>query len=344
MTDQPLASQLGSLRKRLPMPKTEPGTTEPPKKRSTWADLDGLLGPIRWDWPRWLAPGFFHLLAGQTGAGKSALALRVAACYLAGWAWPDGAPFEGEPGKVLWLECESAQALNLQRAKDWSLPLEDLLCPLANPLDDLDWRKHQRAIRDAAMRPDVRLVILDSLSGANGGRVDENSQAMIALGAWLARLAQDAGKPVLATHHTRKRGLTDGDAPTLDRVRGSGTIPQLARVVWMLDAPKASAPQSLRLSVIKSNLAKLPRPIGMGFDGDGLPTFGESPAEPENRRELEEATQWLLDTLRAGPMLATDVAIAAQEGDISPRTLRRAKMALGVQSEKVAGAWQWCLR
>ena len=338
-------SDLAARLKRRPPPNLDSGGANPPppKRRSTWADLEGILGPIEWHWQGWLAPGFFHLLAGQTGAGKSALALRVAACYLKAWPWPSGAAYAGQASKVLWLECESAQALNLQRAKDWGLPLENLICPLKNPLDTLDWRRHQKAILEAASLDGVGLIVLDSLSGANGGRLDENSQTMLQLGSWLAKLAQQTGKPVLATHHTRKRGLRDTGAPSLDRVRGSGTIPQLSRVVWMLDCPKPSDPQSLRLSVVKSNLAKLPKPIGMSFDPDGLPMFGDAPQQQEAKTETEQAQDWLLGFLSNGPAKASHVLLAAEVDDISERTLKRAKTALGVQSSKQGAVWQWSL-
>ncbi len=35
--------------------------------------------PIDWVWPGWLAAGKFHLLAGASGAGKTAMAVSVAA-------------------------------------------------------------------------------------------------------------------------------------------------------------------------------------------------------------------------------------------------------------------------
>ena len=96
----------------------EEGQTAP----GNWSALDGTLKPIEWDWPLWLAKGVLTMLSAKSGIGKSLLVLRIAGCYLNGWPWPDGTPFTGERGSILWCEAEAAQALNLERAKAWGLP------------------------------------------------------------------------------------------------------------------------------------------------------------------------------------------------------------------------------
>jgi putative DNA primase/helicase len=55
--------------------------------------------PIRWLWDGWLARGKLHVLAGAPGAGKSTIALTLAAVVSAGVRWPDGT--ECTPGHVL---------------------------------------------------------------------------------------------------------------------------------------------------------------------------------------------------------------------------------------------------
>ena len=95
-----------------------------------------LLGPVAWEWPGWLAAGLMTLLVGDSGSGKSGLAMRIAATYLAGWPWPDGTLRHGEPSSVLWIEAEAAQAVNLERAQSWKLQIERILTPFKNPLDD----------------------------------------------------------------------------------------------------------------------------------------------------------------------------------------------------------------
>src|SRR5207247_2109722 len=55
--------------------------------------------PIRWIWKDWLAAGKLHVLAGRPGAGKTTLALTLAATISSSGRWPDGS--RAEVGNVL---------------------------------------------------------------------------------------------------------------------------------------------------------------------------------------------------------------------------------------------------
>jgi hypothetical protein len=283
------------------------------------------------------------ILAGEPGSGKSALALRLAAVYLKGDCWPDGITYTGDPGTVLWCESEAAQAVNLERARAWELPLERLLMPFADPLCDvqLDDQQHKGAIEKIARCDDVRLVIIDSLRGAH--RRDENSSETITVVKWLAELARDAGKPVLLTHHLRKRGLLDrGDGVELERLRGSSAIAQTARLVWALDTPNQLEPNCRRLSVVKSNLACFPNPLGLIVDESGV-HFGPAPELPRQATVLDRAVDLLLALLSDGPKPAEEIQREVEEAGLSWVSAKRAKSKLGIVSVKPAGVWHWSL-
>jgi KaiC/GvpD/RAD55 family RecA-like ATPase len=313
-------------------------------KGSTWADLDEVIGPIEWAWQDWLPKGFLIEIVGEQETGKSILALRIAACYLRGEPWPDGSAFEGDVGKVLWVEAEASQAVNLERAKAWGLPLENIVHPLADPLEDvrLTNPRHRDAIEALARRPDIRLVLIDSLSG--GHHADEQSASgMIPIMKWIAELARDTGKSEIVNHHLRKRGVVDStDHVTLDRVRGSSGITQLARVVWAVDTPDLNNRDARRLSVIKSNLALKPKPLGFTVD-DGRLVFCDAPEPPRHQSKLDEAIEFLRETLADGPVGSTQLTEQAEEAEISKATLKRAKTKLGVKSEKHDEGWAWVL-
>ncbi len=313
--------------------RTEPGT---------WADIGAQLGPIVWDWPGWLARGFVTLFAAETGKGKSSEALYVSGCYLEGWPWPDGTPFDGELGRVLWCEAEGAQALNVARCAAWGLDPTLIITPLG-PLEDVNLmdNEHRRAIAHAARLDDVRLVVVDSLSGATAGHRDENSTEMLQVVKWLAALARDTAKPVIVTHHLRKKGLADGDgAITLDRLRGSSAIAQTARLVWALDTPDPATPDALRLSVIKSNLGRFPAPIGLEIRENGITRRG-TPKAPVVVTDLDHAKNLIRAMLASGSVPAVDVQREAEARGISERTLNRAKSALYVSSRRVDSVWHW---
>jgi putative DNA primase/helicase len=308
---------------------------------STWADLEAILGPVCWSWPGWLPIGMLTILAGESGSGKSALALRLAGCYLRGDPWPDGKPFDGDLGGVLWCEAEAAQALNLDRGKKWGLPL-DRIYNHRDPLDDLqlDNPEHLAAMARVAQNPDVRLIVVDSLRGAN--KRDENSSDTMAVVQWLAQLARDTGKPLLLTHHLRKRSITDNETVELDRLRGSSAIVQPARVIWALDIPDAQQREVKRLKVVKSNLAKFPEPVGMTIDEDGV-KFVKAPVAPHVETVRDRAADLLLALLADGPMEATEILGEFDQAGISERTMKEAKKSLAINSVRKGKVWYWSL-
>ncbi len=312
-----------------------------PAEPASWADIGALLGPIVWDWDKWLARGFLTILASRSGLGKSSIALRIAATFTRGNPWPDGSAYDGETGRVLWCEAEGAQALNLSRAIRWGMNPNAIVTPLG-PLDDVDLLApdHRLAIAHWAHEPTVRLVVVDSLSGAVAGKCDENSSDMLRIVQWLARLARDTRKPVLVCHHLRKKSQLDDHTVALDRLRGSSAIVQSARLVWALDEPFGD--DRLRLSVIKSNLDAFPEPIGLRIVAKGVEML-DAAAPPPQLSAQDAAEALLQDVLAEGPMESGEVYRLAAEQSIARRTLERAKIALHVESQKDGARWFWQL-
>jgi len=313
------------------------------QKRASWADLEKVISPVEWDWPQWLPRGMIVILAGESGSGKSLLALRVAATYIQGSPWPDTTPFEGRTGKVLWCEAEAAQAVNLERAQKWGLPRDSFIVPFSDPTIDirLDTREGFESIRSAAEDPEVRLIILDSFSASH--RRDENSTEALQILLELATIARDTGKPVLVIHHLRKRGRDEPvDVVTLDMLRGSSSIPQAARVIWALDTPDPLERELRRLSVIKSNLARFPDPIGVEIENDKV-CFTEPPLPRKRKSRTEEACEFLRSLLKDGPVASIEVEHRAEGQGIAGATLRRAKNALKVDSVREEDRWYYSL-
>jgi len=302
----------------------------PGKGTSSWADLDGIIKPVQWVWDGWLAPGFLTMVAAGLQMGKSNLCLRIASCYLRGDPWPDDSPFAGPSAKVLWVETEAGQAMNLDRAKRWGLPLDRIITPFADPLVDvdLDSTDHRLALADAAARDDVGLSVVDSLSGRSAR--DEKSAAFGEVTGWLAGLARDTGKPVLLTHHLRKRGPRDPDPRrevTLEMIRGSTAILQATRTVWALDQPDPTS-QWRRLHVIKNNLAKLSDSVGLAITDKGDVIFGPAPQPPHTDTAADRAADFLLGLLATGPVPTNTVFTEAEAAGIAKPTLNRAKSRL----------------
>ena len=323
-------------------PSTPPLTLRATAPVATWADLGQTLGPITWAWQGWLPNGFLTIIAGENGVGKSALALRLCACFVRGDPWPDGTEYHGQTGAVLWVEAEASQALNLDRARCWGLPLERIYAPLPDPLDDarLDNAEHRDRIMEIACRAEVRMVVVDSLRGAHSG--DENDSGVIGVVAWLAQMARNTGKPVLITHHLRKRGLLDSGAEvSLDRLRGSSALVQPARCVWAVDRPDPTS-TARRVAVIKCNLGPFPGPLGLEIGPEGV-TFGRAPEAPRIETLQDKAADMLRALLRPGPRRAADLQTEIEGAGLSWAAAKRAKQALGIVSVKREDGWWWGL-
>lgn len=315
-----------------------------PASTTTWEDLDSVIGPVEWAWPNWLPKGFLSMVASEPGIGKSTLALRIAAAYTSGWDWPDGTPFTDALGSVLWCETESGEAMNLARARDWELPLRQFRNPLGDPFETVSLAnpKHIDAIKSMAEEPDVKFIVLDSLTGAHHCN-EKDSSDMFPLLKQLADIIRDTNKPMLITHHLRKAGAQDSTEVTLDRVRGGTGIVQLTRAVWAIDRHNLLVPDQHRLHVIKSNLAKYPPPLVMKITDTGI-DFDDAPQQRDKTSALEDAIAFLKSELQGGMKPSKEVAEAAEAMFISTTTLQRARKVLGVEAKKIGAEWYLMLR
>jgi hypothetical protein len=317
---------------------------------SSWADLVETQQSVQWDWPGWLPRGFLVIVAGEPGTGKSALCLRLAASYGHRLPWPDGSKFSGHDdrrGKILWCDSENSLALNLGRLLSWGLDPAQIVTPLENPRENFDFNDHFHIVKLAyqARSPAVRLIVFDSLTGFHRRTVNpRDTRTIVSL---LAYIARGTGKPVLLTHHLRKRTSADRNGRiTPERLLGSSVIAQVARVIWALDVPNPAEPNNRRLMVIKNNLGPFPEPLGMTIGDDGL-HFGPPPQEVLPPRaaspgsEFNRAAALLQELLANGPLPANHVIAQARAAGLSEPTLKRAKRWLGIKSNKLPGEWQW---
>lgn len=340
------AAALAHVAQRPPANGHEP--TSQPHVFPTWNDLDGIIAPITWPWPGWLPNSLVTMIVAEVGMGKSTAALRTAATFIDNRfnTWPDGSLYDGPLGRVVWAEAEQAQAVHLERVTAWGLDKCKFIVPTFGRADDdfdLESPDKWRALEEAAFLPDVRLIVVDSLSGSN--RREENRGQQLELVQRLAGLARDCQRPMLITHHLRKRGLMDSAEVTLDRVRGHTSILQLARVVWALDAPDVLDKEARRLSQIKNNLRRPPAPLGMRISERGV-EFEDAPEAPRPISQQEAAVTFLLALLQSEPLPAEQVLEQARLNGHSERTIKRAKTTLGINSVKKAtsgGSWFWSL-
>ncbi len=318
----------------------------------SWERLKKVVGPVEWDWAGWLPSGFLTVLAAEPGMGKSLLCLRIAASYIEGKPLPDGTPFSGERGRVVWCEGEGSQALNMARAEAWGLNLSKLVSPLPDAFTGfrMDDQQHMLNLLMVCKDPNVRLVVMDSLTSlvlggrsASGVRSD-SIQGIPRAMQQLREFGRFLRRPILLTHHLRKRTTVDRDGfINLERIRGTSKIAQMARVIWTLDTPNEGDRAHRRLAVAKNNLMTLPEPLGMRIDENG-PVFGEPPmvvTGRERARVIDEAADFLVEFLGDGVVAASEVLEAGKAAGFSRMALKRAKRLAGVKSRKVGNGWGW---
>lgn len=315
---------------------------------TTWEDTAAVIGSVEWCWYGWLPLGLLTFLVAESGQGKSMLALWIAGILSKGGTFPDGLP-RNETGKILWIDTENAQAINIDRVKKLGLDMASFVNPLPDILGTLQLEnsEHREYLRQRALRDDIKLIVLDSLSG--GHRQSENSTDMIAVMGFLADLIQEAQKPCLVIHHLNKLQTESGKPPTLAHVRGSSSIVQFARVIWSIDAPDKTQPEIKRLSQIKNNLAPLfSKAIGFEIQENTL-FFRDIPEIAPRQTKVEQAAKFLCEYLQDGERKQKDIDKEAKEKGISKETLNDAKKRIRVQSRKRRNPesgkdeWLWSL-
>ncbi len=309
----------------------DPATSKA-ERYSTMRDLETVLGPIAWDWPNWLPRGFGTMITAEPGTGKSMAALRIGGTYLLGWPWPDGTPYTGERGRVLWCETEAGQAMNLQRAHDWGLPVDQILFPTGNPLDNvsLEDPRHLESIRRLSQLEDVRLIVVDSFSGSHSKDENDTDAGRVIRG--VAEIARDANLPLIITHHLNK-GFRSNRI-TLTNIRGSTAIAQFVRVIWGMDKPDPDKADAIRLYEVKNNLGPLAGEVGLTITASGMQTLNEAPKAPKGETVADRAVEFMLDLLDREPLPTKEVEAAFEAAGLSGAAMRRARSRLNILSVK----------
>jgi len=319
------------------------------------ADVEGRA--VDWLWEPFIPSSMLSMISGDPGAGKSFVALSVAADLSLG-KLRDGRITA--PANTLYLTCENPIAECIR-------PRFDLLGGDANRFFVLkgtfsaeDGEEQRGAVTlsdiptlDAAIaETGARLVIVDPVQSYLGANVDlhrSNETRPVLDG--LSKLAESHGCAVLLLRHLSKQ--SGGKAIH----RGLGSIDLSGAVrSEMLAGSLPDDPESRALVHIKTNVGRTGGAEGYSINGDGQFLWtGESqitesdllaaPEGPEDRSARKDAIQWLADLLKQGNQEQKEVRKLAENSGISYATLRRPKNALQVRSYKatMSGPWMWAM-
>ncbi|MCL1860939.1 MAG: AAA family ATPase [Proteobacteria bacterium] len=330
--------------------------------------------PIRWLWPGWIAAGKVHILAGAPSAGKTTISMSLAATITTGGRWPDGT--HATRGRVVIWSGEDDP-------KDTLVPRliasgADMSCVAfvtgareGDARRAFDPAKDMGVLRDAIIKAGgAQLLIVDPVVSAVSGDGHKANDVRRGLQP-LADLAASIGCAVIGITHLSKG--TQGREPT-ERITGSLSFGAVPRVVMMAarqtDTEIQQGGSDRVLCRSKSNIgtdgggfgyslrqAELDRYPGIvashvrwgdaveGTAREILATAEALPGDDGDRGAVGGAARFLVDFLAGGARKQSEVKDAAEEAEISWRTIERAKKELKIKSERMtfAGGWVWSL-
>jgi hypothetical protein len=294
---------------------------------------------VSWLWKGYIPYGKVTLIAGDPGLGKSWSTLDLAARLTVGGETPDR-QHTMDQGAVVLLTAEDGIADTVRpridvQSGDASLVhiLEGVFEPdgterLPSLIEDVG------TLEQVVIEANARLIIIDPLN-AYIGRTDSHNDAQIRRALTpLSKMAERTGAAVLVVMHLNQATLQ----PALYRVQGSIGYVGAARSVLLVVADKEEPGRRL-LVPIKANLAAEMPAIAFTITQEpALAWQGVVDVDiadllsaiPWKQSKLEEAKDFLNETLGYGGVPSDDIDVASSKRGISQATLRRAKTAIGV--------------
>jgi hypothetical protein len=203
----------------------------------------------------------------------------------------------------------------------------------------------------AVLKYSAVLVVIDTVTSHFGGKVDfHKASEVAAILAPLAAMGQRTGAAILGLMHLSK----SMQAKSLYRVQGSTAFAGAARSVLGV-GHDPSDPTIRILAHMKSNGSAQGSSRKFSIDDNGV-TWGElsglgaadvlGPEMPaEERSETSTAMEFLREALSQGSRDAGELKSEAKSQGIAERTLKRAKLQLGVKHRRTSfgGAAIWWL-
>lgn len=307
---------------------------------------------VEWLWPPLLPLGTFCILEGQEGCGKTFTVCAVASAITRGAGLPGVANDQHvEPSNVLLISAEDSLSSVLKPRLATMGADTDRIFASDEPfsLDEAGIHRLDLAMEQA--KP--KLVVIDPLFSYTGRINLNNDNEIRSITDQLKRLAEKHSCTILGIRHIGKsKGMGDARSAGLNGIAWRAS----ARSVLLMGQDPDN-PSNRAICHTKCNVGPLSEK-SVGFvivDGKFFWT-GESDLTAETmlsftrtetteeRGEKHDAMAFLRETLGRGPMLAKDVQTMSRGLGISESTLRRAKAALSVKSQKDSsanGSWYW---
>lgn len=305
------------------------------------ADIGPTLPDIMWLWPGWLPQGLMSLLAAWPGVGKTYFALDLARRLADGLPAPDGQDLHHHSQNVIYVDAENFLPAIHARAQAWGMD-SSTFYPIRRPprdLIDMANVEYQDTLVDMCYDLRPALVIIDSLSSVNL-KGENNVEDLREVLSFFTELPQAFNCALLLIHHLRKPSKGHTQPVTMHDLRGSGHLVAMARSILAIDVirtgPDDDPNGPRQLKVVKSNLARYPRPLAVQYQ--------PSPANPDiavleygkidfwlppSETLTEQCIDWLIEILSRGPRSYQELLKLAQEEGYKENVLQEARKSMG---------------
>jgi putative DNA primase/helicase len=327
---------------------------------------DVVSQPVKWLWRGYIPLGKLTILDGDPGLGKSLLTLDIAARVTTARAMPEsGVSDLTEPANVILLSAEDDPADTLRPRLE--VAKADLTRVVA--LTAIREEDNERfpclgdlsAIRETLVQTNAKLLIVDPFMAYLSSEVNSfRDQDIRRILAPFSALAAETRAAVVVVRHLNK---STGGNPLY---RGGGSIGIIgAARSGLLVAKDPDDDERRILAVTKSNLAKIPSALAYHViaSANDIPSITwqgvtahtasallvQQNNTDEDRSALDEAKDFIRETLYHGGKEVKEIHKEARNAGISEATLRRAKTVLQVVVKKQGNflakeqKWVWSL-
>jgi DNA polymerase I-like protein with 3'-5' exonuclease and polymerase domains len=310
---------------------------------------------VEWLWERRIPLGKITVLDGDPDNGKSVLTTDLAARVTVGKAMPYGFGKIFPQAGVVILSAEDGVGDTIRPRFDAAGgdPNKVIILGNEDPFGiPEDLPKLERAIK----RVGAKLVIVDPIMAFLGENINSNSDKDVRSALKpLKQLAERTGAAVVIVRHLNK---TPGDNVLY---RGGGSIGIIGAARSGLIVGPHPHDEELRvLASQKHNLSMLPESLSYqitsapnnpdaavivykGVVDMNARDLLKPPVEEQERSAMDEAKDFLRQALAAGERPASEVKAEAEAVGVAWGTLKRAKVALGVEPNKRGTVWYWFL-
>lgn len=338
-------NQLEALNEKQPLPVVCDQGKARPVKHSKPVEL-GTANLVEIKEPEWLVPGYIPrygitTLGGEGGTGKTSIICNITAAITTG-NYPffmDGVdiPFKGEPGKVLFFSAEDSWEYVLaRRLKNNGADMNKIKYLAPSDPNFVDLNLNAPMLEDFIKAERPELVIFDPIQSfipPNLKMGDRN--AMRKCFTPLLGYGEVYKTTFIIVVHVNKQSGVYGRK----RIADSSDIWDSSRSVLLLGETQKNGIRYM--SQEKSNYGKLGDTVLYSLKDGGIPVFKAytnkkdrdfvlaDAREKSNRPKLDDAKEFILDTLQEQKQIATkELDELAAACGISAHSMKDAKAAL----------------